>query len=740
MTVLRPVNRTAACALVLAVLSTGLHSRSLAAAPPSIVPPRRLDTSEVPYPSQGQGEASVVLVLTVDATGRVSDVVVRDGSPPFTDAAVAAVRRWRFTPATRDDEPIAARITANIGFHVPPHPEASSRPPSPPVERKSGAPPVEVSVKGEREEPSTIHIPRSETQLVPGAFGDPFKIVEALPGMAPWLSGLPYYYVRGSPPENVGYFVDGIRVPLLFHVGPGPSTIAPALVDSVDLFPGAYPARYGRYAGAVIAGETTPPQTDRLRGEFGARLYDANAFVETPFDDGKGTLLAAARYAYTGPLISIIVPKYALGYCDYQLRASHRLDDQDTLTLFAFGAHDELHYLGQPTFSIEYHRVDLRYDHSIPGGNVRVAWTFNDDDTLTALQTNTGAGTSATLRGPGWRLRTELDERVGSTARLRAGADIGATRYTVDDYPPIQGFPGAAGPHTDVEGGLYGDVVWRPTRQAEIVPGFRFDGYRNRGETVWAPQPRLATRMQLLPAVAWVSSFGTAHQEPTEEVFVPAKLPNPIDQASQTTYQLSEGAEIRLPSGIQAHVAGFYSREIATHILGTAASEIGDSGGLEVFVRREFTRRLGGFISYTLSRTVATVNGATQRVDWDRTHVVSVVLSYDLGAGWRIGSRLFFESGRPFQPVCVKNCSGTAGEIPVMSTPPGNLPVFWRLDGRLEKRWTFSGGQWLTASLECFNIFDRGEPTGDQYVPGQGLEIVYQSPIILPSIGLEGGL
>lgn len=591
-------------------------------------------------------------------------------------------------------------------------------------------------MRGERQEPSTIHIPRSETQLVPGTFGDPFKIVEALPGMAPWLSGLPYYYVRGSPPENVGYFIDGIRVPLLFHVGPGPSTIAPALIDSVDLFPTAYPARYGRYAGAVIAGETAPPETDRTRGEFGARFYDANAFVETPIDGGQGTLLAAGRYAYTGPLTSIIVPKYSLGYWDYQFRASHRVGDSDTLTLFAFGAHDELHYLGQPTFSIEYHRVDLRYDHPVQGGNVRVAWTFNYDDTLTATQTNTGAGASAALKGPGWRLRTELDEHISDTARLRAGADVGTTRFTVDNVPPPAGFSsGYSGPHTDIEGGLYSDVVWRPTRQVELVPGFRFDGYRTRGEPAWAPQPRLAVRVQLAPAIAWVSALGTAHQEPTETVLVPAKLPESIDQSSQTIYQVSEGVEMRLPSGMQARVAGFYSRLIGTHILGTDESEVGESGGLEVFLRREFTRRLGGFISYTLSRTVATLpDETTQRVGWDRTHVLSVVLGYDLGSGWRIGSRLFFESGRPAQANCV-NCN--TGGIPA---PAGNLPVFWRLDARLEKKWTFSGGQWLTLSLECFNIFDRGEPTGDRYVPGHGFEVLYQSPIILPSIGLEGGL
>jgi TonB family protein len=356
-----------ACFAVVALVA--LAPGSARARPSDVVPPRRLDAGDVPYPPDGHGDASVTLVVVVDATGAVTDVTVREGSRPFSDVAVANVRRWRFAPATRDDSPVPAKNVAKVTFHAPfvtPPPAAPEVPAALQAPAAAAAPPpIEVTVQGEREEPSTIHIPRSETQFVAGAFGDPFKVVEALPGMAPWLSGLPYYYVRGSPPENVGYFVDGIRVPLLFHVGPGPSTIAPPLVDSVDLFPGAYPARYGRYAGAVIAGETAPPDTERAHGEFSARVYDANAFAETPFDDHQGTVLAAARYAYTQPLISLIVPNYSLAYWDYQFRVSHRVGDGDTLSLFAFGAHDELHYFGQPTFRVEYHRLDLRYDHPI---------------------------------------------------------------------------------------------------------------------------------------------------------------------------------------------------------------------------------------------------------------------------------------------------------------------------------------------------------------------------------------
>jgi hypothetical protein len=73
-------------------------------------------------------------------------------------------------------------------------------------------------------------------------------------------------------------------------------------------------------------------------------------------------------------------------------------------------------------------------------------------------------------------------------------------------------------------------------------------------------------------------------------------------------------------------------------------------------------------------------------------------------------------------------------------TPPSNLPIFWRLDFRIEKRWEFRGGAWIGATLECFNTFDKAEPTNDRWDPVRMRVVaVDQSPIILPSVGLEGG-
>ncbi len=734
-------------AALVSLLAAGfcLTLTSAALATPTIVPPHPQDAPEATYPPDGKGDARVVLQIVVDADGAVTDVAVKEGSSPFAEAAQAAVRTWKFSPATRDGAPISARISAVVTFHAPsqapstsaptPSSPPSAPPPTPttatPASPSAPTPPpeeiVEVAVKGEHEELGTIHIPRAETRFIPGAFGDPFRVVEALPGVTPWLSGLPYFYVRGASPENVGYVIDGIRVPLLFHVGSGPSVLAPALVDTVDLFPAAYPARYGRSAGAIIAGETVRPNETDAHGEFEARVFDASALVETPIDGGQGSVLAAGRYSYTGPLLSIIDPSYSLAYWDYQARASHRVFGRDQVSLFAFGAYDELKNLGSPTFRIQFHRVDLRYDHPLRDGNLRVAGTFSYDDTFTALQTDTGAGTSASLQGPSGRVRVEYDQHVTPEAWVRAGGDVDVKRFDVDSY---EGTDQAA--HTDMVDSLYADVVWRPSEAVEIVPGFRGDAYQVRGQTVVAPQPRLSARFKLSPWLSSITAAGVAHQEPTDEVFVPAKLPDPIDEVSRDNYQYSEALEARLPSSMRLRLTGFYSRMEAWSL-----GRFKQDEGLELFVRRDFTQRLAGFASYTLSRSATTADGVTQRSPGDATHVVSAVVSYDFGHDWRFGARFYVRSGRPYRVSCPPGPGCTVAESQQVHT--GDLPGFYRVDVRLEKKWLYTGGRWLGFTVDCFNATDQGEATSEQFSPAQGFYVHKQNPIILPSVGVNGG-
>lgn len=712
---------------------------------PEVVPPTQLAAEPVPYPEGARGAAEVVLELVIAQDGSVTDVSVREGNEPFASAARVAVARWQFSAATRDGIPIRARITAKVTFREPvfvpaaspdstpstPDQAASAAKPSNPVE----PPPTEIRVVGEeRQELGSLHIPRSETRLIPGAFADPFRVVEVLPGVAPVLSGIPYFYVRGAPPGDVGYRIDDIPVPLLFHVGAGPSVIAPALVERVDLYPGAYPAQHGRVAGAVIAGETMAPSAV-AHGEAQARIFDAGAMVEHPFANGRGSVALGGRYGYTQAILSLVAPDYGLNYWDYQARIAYRINATDTLSAFAFGALDQLRNenIHRTLFDTQFHRLDLRWDRHTEQSHFRVALTLGTDHVLNAQEGPSGAGSE--LRDSTARLRFEASHRVSKQLRLRAGADAGPSNVkTEEDRLGSQVISQPA--RVDFAGGVYGDAIWRPARVAELVPGLRIDFARARQQNHAYVEPRLGTRLRVAQGISWVSAFGIAHQLPTQSVRVPGRAPNGLELAEQEAWQATTGVEFVLPASMLGKVSLFHAWVDALN-----ADLTGRAYGAEFFLRRNFSERLGGFISYTLSRTTYTRIRETYQAEFDRPHVLSLVLGYDLGAGFRLGGRTLWESGRRYAVACpTPDCGPGDPNAPRTFIDMGRTHSFFRLDFRFEKRWQLAGGRWISGTFEWFNATLSKEADYVSWDPVHGgLVTTDRSPLTLPSIGVEAG-
>jgi hypothetical protein len=645
---------------------------------------------------------------------------------------------------------------------------------------------------------------------MPGAFGDPFRAIEALPGVTPLVSGIPYFYIRGAPPNDNGFFVDGIRVPLLFHVGIGEGVIHPGLLDHVDFYPGAPPASFGGYAGGIIAGQTREPSAV-AHGQANVRLFDAGALVETPFGaDDRGSVLVAGRYGYPGPILSALVSSVKLGYWDYQGRATWRLGPKDSVGVFAFGSHDYLGSVPQrpgtssnqvvEQIGSDFHRLDLRYDHVLGGGHLRVAGTLGYD-----LQGGAGESDGAppsTITDRSAALRVELDEKVWPSVRIRGGLDARIDDYTFHQgtLPPDDSgyipppFPASADPPpTNVSGGAYVDVVWRPAPRLEVVPGIRggiFESDRagaNGGArartTVPAIDPRLAARVSLTPRVALISTVGVSHQYPALRVGpVPGLLMSipgfpPGDTELQRTVQASQGVEVLLPGDITLTATGFLSLFSGMTDLTANCIQImppttpaqpdpnapppppppfvcpddqpvdGRAYGGELLLRRPLSKRLSGWLSYTLSRSTreahfVTSSGGTAAAnvpsEFDRTHVLNAIVGYDLGRRWRAGARFVFYTGAPY--------SDLSGNVPV---PPYNNhrgPPLYRVDVRVEKRWPLGKDRSIALVIEGLNVtlsrevttlgmdcFGTMTPQGGttQCTPGK------VGPLTIPSIGVE---
>lgn len=164
------------------------------AAPGNVTLPSVIEHVDAIYPPEKLAlgiDTNVEVLVTVERNGTVGDASIAvSGGEAFDAAALAAVRRWRFSPATRGGVPIRARI--RVPFHfapeahppVPPGPTGTTPPPHehepPPAPEKPEPPKVtppapEAQAKPEKGEPPTE---LSTGLALPHAVAEPGKPIE----------------------------------------------------------------------------------------------------------------------------------------------------------------------------------------------------------------------------------------------------------------------------------------------------------------------------------------------------------------------------------------------------------------------------------------------------------------------------------------------------------------------------------------------------------------------------------
>jgi len=84
-----------------------------------ISPPKKLTHVTPIYPPialAARKEGLVILEALIGEDGSVRDVRVLRPAPLFEEAAIAAVRQWRFSPTLLNGEPVPIVMTVTVGF------------------------------------------------------------------------------------------------------------------------------------------------------------------------------------------------------------------------------------------------------------------------------------------------------------------------------------------------------------------------------------------------------------------------------------------------------------------------------------------------------------------------------------------------------------------------------------------------------------------------------------------------
>ena len=579
--------------------------------------------------------------------------------------------------------------------------------------------------------PARVTLSHDEATKTPGALGDPFRVIESLPGVAPLALGVPVFTVRGSNPGNTGFFLDDLRIPALFHFALGPAVIQPGFIDKLDFYPGSYPARYGRFVGGAVVSSTQEAPRDRVRGSVDVRLYDASALLSSPVDGGSGGVMVGGRYSYTGGLLSLLSPDVTLDYWDYQLRA----DDQvgpGRMTLLAFGSHDRLALAHEPdqNVAIGFHRASLRYVAPFAGGRVGGSFGLGYDESLLPFEDHQHLA----LRSHSLLPRLFYMRQHGAKFNWEVGLDGEWESVRAQLDMPSLNVASFAQSRALRSSSAYVTATWQPDSRFSVSPTFRVDDYREGSAHVLDVSPRLDARLRLGEGLWLKANGGRFTQLPALPLALPGIEGLALGRLGlQTSWQGSVGLEGALPATLSVDTNLFLQRAALSDIRDTenGSSVLLDdfltkrqalAYGAEVMVRRPATERLYGWLSYTLSWSLrAYEGGVVAPGDWDQRHVLNLVVGWRIGAN-TLGARFHARSGRLVE-VADRN-------------PPERrrLPAFYELDLRAEHRYTFDVFV-LDLYAEVVNTTLTREVVGLRDESGTFVREGYR--LFLPSLGVR---
>ncbi|MCB9684590.1 MAG: TonB-dependent receptor [Alphaproteobacteria bacterium] len=595
---------------------------------------------------------------------------------------------------------------------------------------------MEIVVEGLKStaDPTRYSVDAEQAEETPGTLDDAVRLVQSLPGVTVQREYSPSsgdLSVRGSSPGDSRYFLDGIEIPYLYHYNQYASVFPATQIDTLELFPSTFSARYGDAVGAVIDARSRIDVPDGLHGSGSVNFVMASAEAKAPV--GRGWWLGVSGRRSYQDLAGESTAQYTLWpiFGDWVVRAEHGSPTRGT-GVFAFGASDRYERAAGELDLLDPLEATttpyLDYAQHFEGLGVRRQWGGE-------LGGRVSAGLVRHVR------RADLsgigDERLESDAlvsrgdlgwyptaaadRWARGLDLGwelnsrRVGYVIDDAGPdglrvAEEAPGLGrGVSIDdelwrLQGGLYGTghAQLGPVR---VMPGLRVDGDSTIAEA--QVEPRLAARWKLADQTMIKAGAGRYAQRPDSEHLF-AGTGNP-DLPTTTSWQVSGGWEQtvsgRLELGLEAYRKWLFDPLVFPIDDAAYAVPTGDAWGVEAITRyriREIVF-LWGWLAVQQS-TVEEPDGTIVPSDGDQRVSGGVVVSVDQG-GWNLGARYRYASGLPFTQL--DGSLYDAGNDVWVPTPgPTNgarLPPYHKVDLRAAHTWSFRGWS-LTFTTEVWIV------------------------------------
>lgn len=599
----------------------------------------------------------------------------------------------------------------------------------------------------EEKEVSRRQLTIAEVKRIPGLGGEAVRVVQAMPGVGRPSFGGNDVIVRGLPSWASRYFIDGMAVPLLYHMGGTTSSYPSEAVNTVDFYPGGFSTRYGGAVGGIIEMTSRKSKTDKIQGYVDMSVLDGAVFVEGPVNE-KVSFMVSGRRGFAGDLLKLyfkhaapenISISMAPFYWDYLLRADVVIDKNHSLFVKLMGSRDSIGVF-IPGIDVGTDEVDSDLDQLNMKIMFHTLMTGLDsrlsDKWTNSLRLSLGYANSAmSMLGMAKMnetdymayLRNQISYKASDNLTVNVGADIEIINPVLD-LTIISGQNMIM--RDTVSGDLYGmvsgytTVEWKPIEKLLLVPGIRYDYYpelshkgsivpayweygiiNNRRGVSGEPSLRLSGRYQLTDEHTVKAAAGNYSQSPEPFGMVIHETWGEPDLAAVKAAHYVIGHEWQITDLLNLDVQTYYNnmwnaarpyddrtdydptREIQRRFLDDGKDR---TYGIELMLRHARSEKFFGWISYTLSRseTWSKLDDKYILSRRDEPHHLQLLASWRLKNDWEAGTRARFVSGKPTSPIIgtVESESGKYISAVYGERNSTRMSPFFQLDFRVDKK------------------------------------------------------
>ena len=571
----------------------------------------------------------------------------------------------------------------------------------------------EVVVKARKTTAEKTHcverLPMSTVQSLPGFLGenDVLKALTQFPGVTQGQEGSAGIFVRGGSPDQNLILLDGVPVYNATHLFGFVSVFNPEAIQSVDLYKGNFPARFGGRLSSVIdvrmkEGNKYERHTDLTLGFLSSKLTH-----EGPIKKGKSSYLISARRTLLDLLVTgaakinqqtsdeAVVP--GLNFYDLNTKLNFTLNPQNHLYISIYKGGDHLFSQfmlktpGRNSLRKDYTDVNLKWGNSV----FAARWNRQINNRL-FLNTSLSAGlfsygiyskfsqktTGEEGTSESWteieyvskvntnQLKLEFDWYPNNLHKIKFGSEA-SLNYFIPGEQKIRksdtGNTTTGNRHQhNFTGSLFVEDHYSINEKWRMDAGLRYDLYASNQKVFQKISPRLnvdflASEKAAL-SFSWSEMFQPIHLLTNSsiglpsDIWVPATANVSSERSSMQSISgsfdiarhlsLVSAAYYKQMKGVIAYGAGYSFMDISNNWETLVTQGKGRSWGFENALNYEFNK-LKCWANYTLAWNQRSFpemnNGKYFPYKYDRRH------DLNLGFIWKLSSAVDFSAMWVFQ-------------------------------------------------------------------------------------------